>query len=166
MLRFGYVVMVGSLLSCLLFACGDKGAKPSPNSSTGGGTGGTGGDTSAGGTTDIGGIDGGDSEAGVAIDGGGGAGGTDAAAGGSTTVSYRNTIAPMMAASCAVSGCHNSSDQAAGFAFDTYAGLKADVDFASSAIQTGLMPISPGADLTAADKKNFQNWVTAGALNN
>ena len=163
MLRFRYLVMVVSLFACSLFACGDKGAKPSPNPSTGGATGGP---SSTGGNADTGGIDGGDSEAGVAIDGGGGAGGTAVGVGGSTTVGYKNTIAPMMTASCAVSGCHNSTDRASGYAFDTYAGLKADIDLASIAIQSGFMPISPGADLTAADKKNFQDWVTAGALNN
>jgi len=156
MLRFGYVVMVGSLFACLLFACGDKGAKPFNSAGGAAGTGMTGGSSGAGGGT--GGVDGSAVEAGAAT---GGAGGTTTA-----TVSYKNTIAPIVAASCAVSGCHNSTDMTMGYAFDTYAGLTADLDVANAAIQSGTMPISPGADLTAADKKNFQDWVNAGAPNN
>jgi hypothetical protein len=160
MLRFGYVVMLGSFVAFSLFACGEK-LNPRGNAplSAGGATG-------QGGNTDIGGVDGGESEAGVGIDGGGGVGG--GGTGGSTTaaVSYSKTIAPMMAASCAVSGCHNSSDRELGLALDTYAGLKPFVDQSNTAIQDGSMPIPPGADLTATDKKNFQAWVTAGALNN
>jgi hypothetical protein len=173
MLRFRYAVMVGSLFACSLFACGDK-LNPKGNAPTTAGGASAGGATGQGGTTDIGGVDSGESEAGVAIDGGGGAGGVGGTAGGSggaggsttATVSYSKTIAPIMAASCAVSGCHNSSDRLLGYAFDTYAGLKANVDVANSAIQDGSMPISPGAALTAADKKNFQDWVTAGSPNN
>ena len=152
MVRFGYAVTVGSFFVCLMFACGDKmNPKGTPRNS---------GPAGAGGATENGDIDGSVSEAGIGC----GAGGT----GGSTTaaVSYSKTIAPMMAASCTVPGCHNSSDKTLGFTFDTYAGLEAYVDKANTAIQNGDMPIPPGADLTAADKKNFQDWVTAGSPNN
>jgi hypothetical protein len=154
MLRFGSVVMVGSFVAFSLFACGDK-LNPKGNA--------PGGATGQGGTTDIGGIDGGESEAGVAIDGGG-SGGT----GGSTTavVSYSKTIAPIMAASCAISGCHSGSNPAFALSLDSYANVMAYLSLVSGVIQDGSMPIPPGATLTAADKKNFQDWVSAGAPNN
>ena len=157
MLRFGYVVMVGSFVAISLFACGDKvnpkGPAPAGGSTSMGGT------TGGGGTTDTGDIDGGVSEAGVGIDG---AGDTTTA----VVVTYSKTIAPMMAASCAISGCHGGSSPILGIGLDTYAGVKANLSLSSGAIQDGSMPIGSGAALTAADKKNFQDWVNAGAPNN
>jgi hypothetical protein len=96
--------------------------------------------------------------------GGSGLGGT----GGNTTavVSYALTIEPMMKASCTISGCHAGSSPANGYAFDTYDNLKANLTAANSAIQGDRMPIGGGAVLTAADKTDFQDWVTAGAPNN
>ena len=139
MLRFGYLAMVGSFVAFSLFACGDK-INPKGKAQTGG-------------STDS--IDGSVSEAGTGIDG-------------TTTivVTYSKTIAPMMAASCAFSGCHWGSSPALGIGLDSYANLKFNLSLANTAIQDGTMPISPGAALTAADKKNFQDWVNAGALNN
>ena len=83
-----------------------------------------------------------------------------------SSVSYALTIAPMMQASCTLSGCHAGSSPASGYAFDTYDNLKANVAAANSAIQAGRMPIGGGAVLTPADKTDFQDWVTAGAPNN
>jgi hypothetical protein len=159
-----------------MFACGDKGYGLKPLSSGGAAEGGvsdTGGTlgTGAGGTTGIGDIDGGDSEAGVAIDGGGtvgagGIGGGTGGAGGSTTavVSYAQTIAPMMKASCTQSVCHSSSKQAGGYAFDTYDTMKAGAADAIKAIQAGDMP--PNGGFSPTDLKNLQDWVTQGSLNN
>jgi hypothetical protein len=172
MLRFGYLVMVGSFVACSLFACGDK-LNPKGNAPTAaGGTTGAGGATGAGGTTDLGGVDGGDSEAGVAIDGGVGAGGATggtggvSGAGGSTTaaVSYKNTIAPIMAKSCATSStCHASGDPW-GVDLDTYAGVKSNAAASISAIKGGTMP--PSGTISAADLKSLQDWVNAGSPNN
>lgn len=94
----------------------------------------------------------------------GDAGGSEAGA--TATVSYAQVIAPMMKASCAVSSCHNSSDKTLGYAFDTYDGLKKDIAAANASIQDKTMPISPGADMSDAQRKTFQDWVTQGALNN
>jgi hypothetical protein len=146
MLRFGYAVMVGSFVACSLFACGEK-LNPKGNEPTAAG--------GAGGSTNVGGVDSGDSEA--------GAGG----AGGSAPVSYSKTIAPLMAASCALSGCHGGASPMLGIGLDTWAGVNAYAADSNSAIQAGTMPIGTGVvALTPADKKNFQDWVTAGALNN
>jgi hypothetical protein len=147
MLRFGYAVMVCSFVACSLFACGEK-LNPKGNEPTAKG--------GAGGSTEVGDIDGGVSEA--------GAGG----AGGAAPVSYKQTIAPMVAASCAISGCHGGSSPIIGIGLDTYAGLNAWATLSNSDIQSGNMPLSGSAAvaLTAADKKNFQDWVNAGAPNN
>jgi hypothetical protein len=119
----------------------------------------TGGSIGTGGTTGTGGIAG---TGGVL-----GTGGVVGTGGGSTaTVSYSKTIAPMVAASCAILGCHKGSSPALGIGLDTYAGLKSFADLCNSAIQNGTMPIGDGAALTAADKKNFQDWVNAGEPNN
>jgi hypothetical protein len=150
MLRFGYAVMVGSFVVCTLFACGDKVNPKGVEPTAAGG---------AGGSTDIGGIDAGESEAGAC-----GVGPVDV--GESAPVTYSKTIAPMVAASCTTSGCHGGSSPALGIGLDTYAGLKSFASLCSSAIQSGSMPIGDGKPLTAADKKNFQDWITAGAPNN
>lgn len=150
MLRFGFVVMVGSFVACSLFACGEK-LNPKGNEPTAMG--------GAGGSTDIGGIDAGESEAGAC-------GAPAADVGEGAPVTYAKTIAPMVAASCASASCHGGSSPALGIGLDTYAGLKAFADSCNSAIQSGAMPIGGGAALTAADKKNFQDWVNAGAPNN
>ena len=157
MLRFGSVVMVGSFVAFSLFACGDK-LNPKGNAA--------GGATGQGGTTDIGGIDGGESEAGVAIDGGG-SGGT----GGSTTatVSYSKTIAPFMAKTCATSNMCHASGNPWNVDLDTYAGVKASAAESISAIQGSIqppMPPSGNGTVSASDLKNLQDWVTAGSPNN
>ena len=150
MLRFGYLVMVGSFVVCMFFACGEKlnpkGAEPT---AVGG----------AGGSTDIGGIDAGESEAGAC-----GAAAVDV--GESAPVTYSKTIAPMVAANCATSDCHGGSSPALGVGLDTYAGLKLYAVPSNKAIQDGSMPTGGGKLLTTADKKNFQDWVNAGAPNN
>ena len=159
MLRFGYLVLVGSFVTCSLFACGDK-LNPKGNAPTAaGGTTGEGGTTGAGGSTDTGGIDGGDvSEAGVATGGASGTGGTT----GATVVSYKNTIAPIMTKDCVA--CHAGSTGFKGVALDTYAGVVADADASLSTMQTGSMPI--GGSVSAADLKSFQDWIKAGKPNN
>ncbi|HEX7501429.1 MAG TPA: hypothetical protein VF524_14180 [Polyangia bacterium] len=137
MLRFGYVVMVGSFVAFSLFACGDKinpkGSAPS-------------------GSTDIGGIDGG---------GSGGTGGSTTA-----TVSYSKTIAPFMAKSCATSNLCHASGNPWLVDLDTYAGVKAKAALSISDIQTATMPPSGNGTVSASDLKNLQDWVAQGSLNN
>ncbi|HEY5281786.1 MAG TPA: hypothetical protein VIM14_03255 [Polyangia bacterium] len=170
MLRFGYAATVGTFLACLMFACGDKGYGLKPLSSggaAGGGVSDTGGTlgTGAGGTTGIGDIDGGDSEAGVAIDGGGagGIGGGTGGAGGAATagVSYAQTIAPMMTKSCATSSaCHAGSDPDGIVSLDNYADVKQYAALSLKKINDGTMPVPPVAPLSATDKANLQAWIT------
>lgn len=87
---------------------------------------------------------------------------SDATAG----VSYGKTIAPMMAASCTLSGCHGGSSPVAGIGLDTYEGVRDNATAANAAIQSQAMPIGSGPALTAADRQSFQDWVSAGAPNN
>jgi len=159
MLRFGYLVLVGSFVACSLFACGDK-LNPKGNAPTAaGGTTGEGGTTGAGGNTDTGGVDGGEiAEAGAGTGGASGTGGTTAAA----VVSYKNTIAPIMVKNCVA--CHAGSSAFAGVELDTYAGVAAEADPSLSTMQTGAMP--PGGSVSAADLKSFQDWIKAGKPNN
>jgi hypothetical protein len=166
MLRFGYLVMLGSFVACSLFACGDK-LNPKGNAPTG-----SGGTTGEGGTTEIGEFDGGESEAGVAIDGvvgaGGATGGTGglSGAGGSTTavVSYKNTIAPIMAKSCATSSMCHATGNPWSVDLDTYAGVKSNAAASINAIEGGTMP--PSGTISAADLKSLQDWVNTGSPNN
>jgi hypothetical protein len=179
MVRIASALSVGSLSVCLFFACGDKNAKPSPYATSGGttasavggsltgGTLGAGGSTGAGGTTSGAGGTTTSGSGGAATSAGGTTtGGSGGAAGGntSTTVSYAATIAPLMKANCATSGCHSGSDQIAGIALDTYANVSTNAGAADTAIQSGSMP--PDGPLSAAQQKAFHDWVTAGAPNN
>lgn len=84
----------------------------------------------------------------------------------STGVSYAQTIAPMMAQSCTLSGCHGGSSPVMGIGLDTYDKVVANAGAASSAIQSNSMPLDPGVALTDTDKQNFQDWVNAGMPNN
>jgi len=93
--------------------------------------------------------------------GSGGSGGGDTAAGG---VSYAQTIAPMMAANCAFSGCHGASNFQAGVRLDTYPNVVANAAAANADIQDQSMP--PGGPLSATDRQSFQDWVNAGTPNN
>ncbi len=97
----------------------------------------------------------------------GGLGGTDASgAGGSSGVSYAQTIAPMMAASCAVSGCHDATTRVADVALDSYDDVKASAAASNNAIQNRTMPMGSVPALTDADRQAFDSWVKAGAPNN
>jgi hypothetical protein len=97
---------------------------------------------------------------------GGDTGAGGGGAGGASGVSYADVIAPMMTQSCAVSGCHAGASPIMGIGLDTYDKVKANASAANAAIQSGIMPIPPGANLTSTDKQNFQDWVSAGAPNN
>jgi uncharacterized membrane protein len=91
----------------------------------------------------------------------GGAG--DAAAGG---VSYAKTIAPLMARSCAVSGCHDATTRMAGVALDNYDDVKTNAQVSNTEIQSQNMPVGSVPSLTDTERQSFDSWVQAGAPNN
>jgi uncharacterized membrane protein len=99
--------------------------------------------------------------------GSGGTVGADASGPGcSAGVSYAQTIAPMMAASCSISYCHDTATRMAGVALDTYDGVKASAEISNETIQNGSMPVGEGLPLTEADRQSFDAWVKAGTPNN
>jgi uncharacterized membrane protein len=85
---------------------------------------------------------------------------------GIANVSYAQTIAPMMAASCTLSGCHVSPTPVRGIALDTYDGVKTNAAAANAEIQAKSMPIDPGAALSDSARQTFAEWVACGAPNN
>jgi uncharacterized membrane protein len=87
-------------------------------------------------------------------------------ASGGTVVSYKKTIAPMLAASCTVSGCHGGASPVMGIGLDTYDKVTANLAAANAAIQDQSMPLNPGVPLTDLDRQNFQSWVNSCAPNN
>lgn len=93
--------------------------------------------------------------------GSGGGAGNDASG-----VSYARTIAPMMAASCAVEYCHDSQTRTAGIVLDTYEDVKANAESSNDAIQNQTMPVGPAPRLTDAERQAFDSWVKAGTPNN
>jgi len=80
-----------------------------------------------------------------------------------TTVSYKDTIAPLLTANC--TGCHTGSTGYMGIGLDTYDGVKANANAALAAMQPGgTMP--PSGSIPTSDLKNFQDWVDGCTPNN
>ena len=99
--------------------------------------------------------------------GSGGAAGMDAGGGGgSLGVSYAQTIAPLLARSCATTGCHDKATGMAGVTLDTYEAVKANAEESNVSIQNGTMPVGSAPRLTDAEREAFAEWVAAGAPNN
>jgi hypothetical protein len=103
---------------------------------------------------------------GGAAAGSGGSGGSstgrDAGADAVSAVSYSKQIAPMLKSSC--TSCHTGAASPRGVDLGTYAGVKANLTAANSAIQGGSMP--PSGPLSGTNKQLFQSWVNQGAPNN
>ena len=87
-------------------------------------------------------------------------------ASGGAGVSYTQTIAPMMAASCAMAYCHDGLRRTAGVALDTYDNVKANAEKSNETIQNQTMPVGSVPPLTEAERQSFDSWVKAGAPNN
>jgi uncharacterized membrane protein len=82
------------------------------------------------------------------------------------SVSYSGKIAPMMAKSCTVAGCHGGPTPAAAIALDSYDAVKANASTSNAEIQAKKMPIGAGAALTDSDRRDFAIWAGCGTLNN
>lgn len=82
------------------------------------------------------------------------------------TVSYSLDIQPIVAANCAISGCHVQDGSGPGN-FTDYNNIKAKADdgaLVNEVVIDQTMP--PGGGLSDCDRQIIQNWADAGAPNN
>ncbi len=81
---------------------------------------------------------------------------------------YSTDVAPVMSASCNMSGCHNTTDAASGVILDTYAGVKIQAlngRLMGSTSATGTMP-KGGNKLASCTLAKIQKWINSGTPNN
>ncbi len=88
-------------------------------------------------------------------------GGTECA---SVNAKFTADVYPLMQTKCAISGCHNSTSMAGGFAWTSYAAISPQAAAINSAVQAGRMPKT--GSLTATEKLIIKCWVGSGAPNN
>lgn len=96
------------------------------------------------------------------------------------SVCFEQKILPILASSCAMSGCHNQASAQGGIVLTSYSGLMASYEevlvipgnAASSkiikvvkGINEDIMPPSPQLPLTTAQIDLFTTWINDGALN-
>lgn len=77
-----------------------------------------------------------------------------------TNITYTNTINSIMSQNCNVSGCHNTTTMASGFALSTYDEVKSAFQNKSalSQIETGAMPKN-ASKLSSATINNIKGWI-------
>ncbi|HRH64402.1 MAG TPA: hypothetical protein PLI68_13860 [Bacteroidia bacterium] len=79
------------------------------------------------------------------------------------TPTYSATIQPLIAASCAITGCHTSGAQSPDLS--SYANLKASIERVKvRAITEKSMP--PSGPLSSCSLESIDKWITSGAINN
>lgn len=91
------------------------------------------------------------------------------------TAYFAEQVLPIFQSSCAVPGCHDVTDQDAGFIFDSYENIIAsgEIEPGDSSegeivdvIEDGDMPPSQYAPLSDEQLALIQTWIDQGALNN
>lgn len=92
------------------------------------------------------------------------------------TVYFTNTIMPIIASNCTMSGCHDAITHAEGINLTTYSGIMRIVRAGNASNSSlykeiiksgsGRMPPPPMPALTAAQKTLVQKWINQGAKNN
>jgi len=92
----------------------------------------------------------------------------------SGTISYAASVAPVMAASCAISGCHDAASMQGGVVLSTYIGvhksnqngllIPAIKHNTANAAPTNWMPLTGSLD--PCDVAKIVKWANNGALNN
>jgi mono/diheme cytochrome c family protein len=89
------------------------------------------------------------------------------------TVYFQNTIAPLIAQTCSMAGCHDAITKASGVTLVTYTNIMRYVSAGNAAGSTlytitksGSMPRQPIAKYTAAQLTQVQTWINQGAKNN
>jgi hypothetical protein len=80
----------------------------------------------------------------------------------SSSLSFVQDIKPILAASCAVAGCHNATSPIAGYDFETFDGTAIGIEDGISTIELGEMPIGGRPKISAADLKTLQDWLDGG----
>ncbi len=94
-------------------------------------------------------------------------GGTSGGGGGTTVdcstinAKFSADVAPIIASSCAISGCHNGTQSPT---LTNYAQISANASNINSQVQSGAMP--KGSTLSTTQKNIIKCWVQSGALNN
>ncbi len=78
------------------------------------------------------------------------------------TTNYQKDIAPIMATSCAVAGCHAGSRPAKSIGLDNVNGVIINFFDAISAIEKGKMPIDNYPKITATQLKTLKTWQAEG----
>ncbi len=81
-------------------------------------------------------------------------------------VTFSNDISPIIATSCAISGCHSTGGSAPGN-FETFDGLERKINDGSFENRVLVrMDMPPNRSLSQCDLDQIQSWLDAGALNN
>lgn len=88
-----------------------------------------------------------------------------------TNVKYATQIVPILNKNCALSGCHNSTSNAAGIAYGTHAETLITIN--NGKLINSIKHVSGfsqmpkgGGKMSDCDINKIQNWVNKGALNN
>ena len=85
------------------------------------------------------------------------------------TISFSQTVLPLMLTNCATSGCHDSGSAAGGRILDNYESISQNANDASSAMrgEGGLQQMPLGADqLPDSTVSQFRAWISQGKQNN
>jgi len=86
-----------------------------------------------------------------------------------TFVSFNGTIAPLLTAKCATSGCHDGNGDDPNLSANMYNQLEpslSDGKFKSKVIDSRTMPPSSETPLTALEYQTIKCWFEAGHNNN
>ena len=88
-----------------------------------------------------------------------------------SNVTYTNSVRPIVAQNCALSGCHNGQTIAGGYNLEAYAGIKQIVDnnrlLGTINHETGYSPMPQNRPkLSDCNIAIITKWVNAGAPNN
>ncbi len=87
-------------------------------------------------------------------------------------VTYSETIQPIIAANCAIPGCHQGPTPSGGRDFSTYQAVKASVDASGNGSLIGRIKATTGSIMPASGSlplceiEKIQKWATDGAPNN
>ena len=96
--------------------------------------------------------------------GGGGGGGTYTPNCTGAAIQFSANVAPIIASSCAIAGCHAAGSGNGPGQLTTYAEINAAKTQIRAAVLSGSMPKS--GTLTSAQKNSIICWIDAGAANN